>query len=278
MLRRVEAAAPTRIDFAGGTVDLWPLYLLHDEPLTVNAAIDLYARATVEDASGGVEVISRDRGARLGPIPVERLTQTVRTAPPELEFLLRLAAHFLASSGRSCRITTECAAPAGSGLGGSSTLGIALATALDRYVGRRLDPDRLLALTRAIETQVLRIPTGEQDYHPALRGGVLALHYTVEGTRPETVLVERYTVMASCRSQAAIWATPCVCTWNGSRAAPVSKALNMSRTEPPKLNERSSVCRSAVPIRPILTSRRVSCSTFRCVSSTPFGCPVEPEV
>ena len=40
MPERVEARAPTRIDLAGGTVDLWPLFLLHDDPVTVNAAID----------------------------------------------------------------------------------------------------------------------------------------------------------------------------------------------------------------------------------------------
>ena len=197
MPRRIEAVAPTRIDFAGGTIDLWPLYLLHDAPLTVNAAIDLPARAVVEDAAGGVEIVSRDRGARIGPVPPERLAAEARQATADLEFPLRLAAHFLggagppgAAGGRSCRITTDCAAPAGSGLGGSSALGIALASALDRYVERGLAPEALLALTRAIETQVLRIPTGEQDYHPALRGGVLALHYTVEGTRAERLAVD----------------------------------------------------------------------------------------
>ena len=41
-----------------------------------------------------------------------------------------------------------------------------------------------------IETQVLGIPTGEQDYHPALRGGVLALEYTVEGTRVERLAAD----------------------------------------------------------------------------------------
>lgn len=201
MPRRVEARGATRIDFAGGTIDLWPLYLLHDAPLTVNAAIDLYATATVETAGDGVEIISTDRKARLGPIRVEALAAAVRRAPAELEFPVRLAAHFLggeagaapgtgAARGGGCRITTDCRAPAGSGLGGSSALGIALAAALDRFTGRGLDPERLLAVTRAIETQVLRIPTGEQDYHPALRGGVLALHYTVEGTRAERLKID----------------------------------------------------------------------------------------
>lgn len=197
---RVEARAPTRIDLAGGTVDLWPLYLLHESPLTVNAAIDLYAVARVEKTDGnGLEFLSRDRGAAARAGSVDELRGRISDgAPADLEFPMRLAAHFL-GPGRpagspdgplSCRITTECQAPAGSGLGGSSALGIALASALLRFAGRRLAPESVLGVTRAIETQVLRIPTGEQDYHPALRGGVLALEYTVEGTRVEALAAD----------------------------------------------------------------------------------------
>jgi len=194
MPERVEARAPTRIDFAGGTVDLWPLFLLHDDPLTVNAAVDLYARAAIETTrDGSIELVSidRDRKARFGS--AAELRAGLKQAPAELEFPMRLASHFLGQAqGRaaSCRITTDCRAPAGSGLGGSSTLGIALATALDRHTSRGLGAEALLHLTRSIETQVLRIPTGEQDYHPAQHGGTLALHYTVEGTRVERLAVD----------------------------------------------------------------------------------------
>jgi len=194
MPERVEARAPTRIDLAGGTVDLWPLFLLHDDPVTVNAAIDLYARATIESTrDGSIELVSADRDSRARFASAARLRAFLKQPSPELEFQARLAAHFLGGEEAppvSCLIRTDCQAPAGSGLGGSSTLGIALASALDRYVSRGLSPESLLALTRSIETQVLRIPTGEQDYHPALRGGVLALHYTVEGTRVERLAVD----------------------------------------------------------------------------------------
>jgi D-glycero-alpha-D-manno-heptose-7-phosphate kinase len=194
MPERVEARAPTRIDFAGGTIDLWPLFLLHEGPLTVNAAIDLYARATIEStADGFLELISADQDQKARFASAAQLLGSLGRAPAGLEFPMRLAAHFLCREGgraAPCRITTEGQAPAGSGLGGSSTLGIALASALDRYTARGLSAEALLALTRSIETQVLRIPTGEQDYHPALRGGALALHYTVEGTRVERLAVD----------------------------------------------------------------------------------------
>jgi len=188
MSRRVEARAPARIDLAGGTVDLWPLSLLTRDPMTVNAAIDLYATAVVERAAvPGLALDSRDRGVS-GQVPRGAdLDAALAAVPGDLAFIARLAHHFLGRDADGVRVVTDCAAPAGSGLGGSSTLGIALAAALDRFTGRGLDPERLLALVRGIETQVLAIPTGEQDYHPALRGGVLALRYTVEGTVVETL-------------------------------------------------------------------------------------------
>ena len=155
MPERVETRAPTRIDLAGGTIDLWPLYLLHDDPITVNAAIDLFARARIETLPNhAIELVSADRDRRAGFASVAQLREALPTAGPELEFPMRLAAHFLEKdrTGRpaACRIVTDSAAPAGSGLGGSSTLGIALAKALDVYTGGRTEPADLLSVTRSV--------------------------------------------------------------------------------------------------------------------------------
>ena len=194
-MKRVEAKAPTRVDLAGGSIDLWPLYLLHERPLTVNAAIDLMATAIVEEvAEPGLTIVSHDRGASHRIAPATGAAEALASAPPALGFVLRLALHFLGATTRAAgpgtRVTTSCRAPAGSGLGGSSALGIALASALDRFTGRNAGADRLLAVTRGVETQVLAIPTGEQDYHPAIHGGVLGLHWSVEGTRVERLAVD----------------------------------------------------------------------------------------
>jgi len=43
----VVSSAPTRIDLAGGTIDIWPLYLFHDGASTLNAAISLRAHARI---------------------------------------------------------------------------------------------------------------------------------------------------------------------------------------------------------------------------------------
>ena len=46
-MSRIISSAPTRIDMAGGTLDIWPLHLFFDNPPTLNAGIDLYATVKI---------------------------------------------------------------------------------------------------------------------------------------------------------------------------------------------------------------------------------------
>jgi D-glycero-alpha-D-manno-heptose-7-phosphate kinase len=59
----IEASAPTRIDLAGGTLDIWPLYLFHDGAQTLNAAISLRARCSIEPRKDRrIVIVSKDTG------------------------------------------------------------------------------------------------------------------------------------------------------------------------------------------------------------------------
>jgi D-glycero-alpha-D-manno-heptose-7-phosphate kinase len=61
---RIVTSAPTRIDLAGGTIDIWPLYLFHRGAQTLNVAISLRARAVLESRTDERIVIrSQDTGA-----------------------------------------------------------------------------------------------------------------------------------------------------------------------------------------------------------------------
>jgi len=44
---RVISSAPTRLDLAGGTLDIWPLYLFHPGAVTLNLATTLRAHCTL---------------------------------------------------------------------------------------------------------------------------------------------------------------------------------------------------------------------------------------
>lgn len=165
----VEASAPTRIDLAGGTLDLWPLYLFHPGSVTVNAAIDLRARVHLTPRKGpGIRVTDRDadrivRWQGIGRIPARTRYGLFRQA----------LMHFSVTQGLSLQFRSEV--PRGAGLAGSSALLVAFCGALMRSAGQAVRRDRFLELVRDIETRLIRVPAGMQDYFPALWGGVQAL-------------------------------------------------------------------------------------------------------
>ena len=80
----IRASAPTRIDLAGGTIDIWPLYLFHDGACTVNAAISLRAHVEIEPRTDGrIELRSIDTGKQVAAAGWRDLTPA-RTAAASL--------------------------------------------------------------------------------------------------------------------------------------------------------------------------------------------------
>ena len=43
----IHAKSPCRVDLAGGTLDIWPLYLFHENAVTVNFAVDRYTSCEI---------------------------------------------------------------------------------------------------------------------------------------------------------------------------------------------------------------------------------------
>ncbi len=177
MNRAVVAAAPTRIDFAGGTLDIPPLYLFHQPALTINVAINLCATVTVQERTGrGIRLIARDQN-----------TQAFWASSSEIEWrqnrFLELVARHLRSFAplSGVEVTTDCQAPAGAGTGGSSALAIAATAALARLKEHQLARPELIEYARSIETQTIRVPTGYQDYFAAVYGGASALEFGLTG-------------------------------------------------------------------------------------------------
>lgn len=176
---RVEAKAATRIDLAGGTLDLWPLYLFVGGAVTINLAIDLYATAAIETTSGtAIEIVALDQQQTVKAPDLQSLSME------SLPLLARLVRHFHPACG--IRIETQARVPAGSGLGGSSTLAIAVCGALNEITGSGYSRDELIGIARDVEAQVLEIPTGEQDYYAAAYGGLSAWHFEVNAVRRTT--------------------------------------------------------------------------------------------
>jgi D-glycero-alpha-D-manno-heptose-7-phosphate kinase len=169
----LASSAPTRIDLAGGTIDIWPLYLFHEGATTVNAAISLRAHAQIEER--------RDGGILLRSIDTERETRVEHwselSAGSELPLLALLARQYRLERAT---LTTRGESPAGAGIAGSSALTIAVCGALARFTGGSVAPDDLLQIAMNVECQTIRVPTGVQDYRPALYGGIAAIELRVD--------------------------------------------------------------------------------------------------
>ena len=62
----IESSAPTRVDLAGGTLDIYPLYLFHKNPVTVNFAINQYARVSLKIRDDKkIHIMSKDRKVKV---------------------------------------------------------------------------------------------------------------------------------------------------------------------------------------------------------------------
>src|SRR6185369_14554513 len=124
----IESSAPTRADLAGGTIDIWPLYLFHTGASTVNFALSLRARARIETrADDRIILESVDRGVRV-ETTIERIDELADDT--QLELVSRMVNFFRPEVG--FHLTTNSEAPAGAGISGSSALAIALIGALNR--------------------------------------------------------------------------------------------------------------------------------------------------
>src|SRR6202158_2321989 len=170
---RIESKAPTRVDLAGGTLDIWPLYLFHPGAVTVNAAITRYASCRIETHAQG------DHHIRLVSKETEReenfpsFAQVLRDMRYKLPLLAEIVKFFEPQGGFT--LTTDSEAPAGAGIGGSSAMAVAICAALDRYTGAGKSKVDLIHISRDAEALVINVPTGTQDHSPPAFGGAAAI-------------------------------------------------------------------------------------------------------
>ncbi|HEX8181654.1 MAG TPA: hypothetical protein VF525_19085 [Pyrinomonadaceae bacterium] len=186
----IESIAPTRVDLAGGTIDIWPLYLFHPGAATVNFGLSLYARCRIETRTDDRVILeSRDRGlsfeTNLAGVP--DLVHEER-----LELISKLVHFFKPDVG--FHLIAESSAPAGAGLGGSSALAIACIGALNRLVGDRYPRSKFIILAANIETAVIRVPAGFQDYYGAFYGGANCIHFRPDGIEREALQIDAATL------------------------------------------------------------------------------------
>jgi D-glycero-alpha-D-manno-heptose-7-phosphate kinase len=165
------------VDLAGATLDIWPLYLFHENPVTVNFAVNRYTWCEIVTHQSR-KIVLRSRDLKTEET-FESLAHLRAAKKYRLPILARLIRYFEPEAGFTMESASD--APAGAGISGSSALMIATATALNKLTGRRYPLEKIREIAQNVEAQVIRVPTGAQDYYPAMYGGISAIELTPAG-------------------------------------------------------------------------------------------------
>lgn len=179
----IRARAPVRIDFSGGWTDV-ELFTEESRGYVVNAAIDLYSYVTVRKLPDK-EVLTNSYGYNhketrqnkaVGIYSADFDIYEEAEEVKQLEYngnidLVKAAIKQMTIEG-GFEIITRSNAPAGSGLGTSASMGVALIAALSKFNGAPLLPYELAERASLIERQELGILGGKQDHYASALSGI----------------------------------------------------------------------------------------------------------
>jgi D-glycero-alpha-D-manno-heptose-7-phosphate kinase len=163
-----SAAAPVRLDLAGGWTDV-PPFSAREGGVVITAAIQLFARAEVRLGGTGFRLVSEDLLDELEASDSAGLMHDGRLD------LLKAGLRMLPVG--ACALTTRSDAPPGSGLGSSGALDVALVAALSLARGESRDPVDIAETACHLEAVEAKIPGGRQDQFASSHGGFLRLEF-----------------------------------------------------------------------------------------------------
>jgi len=177
--QKFEVLSPSRVDLAGGTLDLWPLYCLTGAAKTINLAISLHAVAAFE--VGSASEFSLELTSQSGETfrwHADATAAQIAKLPLSVKFPAWVITEYLRQKPLppcSVRIALRSQVPLKSGLGGSSALCVAITRGLGRIFGDFVDQGwqwEMLSWVKDVEASYLKTPTGTQDYLASLFGGL----------------------------------------------------------------------------------------------------------
>jgi D-glycero-alpha-D-manno-heptose-7-phosphate kinase len=176
-----HAAAPARLDLAGGWTDV-PPFSSRAGGLVVNAAINLLVHVELRLGGSLVRLESQDLGET-----VECANAAGLVLDGRLD-LLKAGLRMFPVLG-PLTLSARSDAPPGSGLGGSGALDVALVACLGAARQERFEPRDLAYQAWLLETQEARMPGGRQDQLAAALGGFhrLSFHDPDVGIEPLTL-------------------------------------------------------------------------------------------
>jgi D-glycero-alpha-D-manno-heptose-7-phosphate kinase len=165
----VHATAPVRLDLAGAWTDV-PPFSAREGGVVVNAAIQLYARAELKLGGTLLRLVAEDLGESLECVDSGGLVLDGKLD------LLKAGLRMFPVLG-NFTLTTRSDAPAGSGLGSSGALDVALVAALTRARQEGLGQRELAEYAWHLEAVEAGVAGGKQDQYAAALGGFHRLSF-----------------------------------------------------------------------------------------------------
>lgn len=161
-MKSILVKSPTRVDLAGGTLDLWPLYAFIQGATTVNVAISVFTIAEIIPLKG-FEIILETADLNIKK-SYHNLDQALSDEDPRMILLQTQLRYWRPEKG--FHLKTSSQSPVGGGLGGSSSLTISLMKAFSEFCGRPFQSvHEMVQVAHNIEAEILNTPTGTQDYY-----------------------------------------------------------------------------------------------------------------
>ncbi len=170
----IRSRAPLRIGIAGGGTDVEP-YASEKGGYVLNTTIDKYAYCTISPNED--KVISRkslDYGTYEAPVDGGPLQYD-----GNMDLVKAVMNYFDVHQGFNVFLHSD--APPGSGLGGSSTVIVALLKAVTAYLGEDYDNYQLADLAYRLEREELKLAGGKQDQYAAAFGGFNTMIFDKDG-------------------------------------------------------------------------------------------------
>lgn len=175
----IRSKAPLRLGLAGGGTDVSP-YSDEFGGFVLNATINMYAHCTIETTHNNrISFYAADR---------DEYFETELTEQLELDGRLnlhkgiynRVVRQFRGGKPVSLRMTTYSDAPAGSGLGSSSTMAVAMLKAFVELLHLPLGEYDIAFLAYQIERMDVGLSGGKQDQYAATFGGFNFIEFYAE--------------------------------------------------------------------------------------------------
>ena len=183
MSKVIRAKAPLRIGIAGGGTDVEP-YASEHGGLVFNTTIDRYAYCTlIPNDTDEMTVVSPNYGT-----VTEKLELPMKYQGDAEDLIRAVVNHFSITTGFKVFVRSDV--PPGSGLGGSSTLMVAIIKAFAEWMKVKLNKYELAALAFHLEREEIGLGGGKQDQYAAAFGGFNMMYFTADGVEVKPLKIK----------------------------------------------------------------------------------------